>query len=64
MDLISNEFVFAKCPSAAPRGQLNTRVWVDRKKCNTDKIKTLWANHRRVEQHQAEMDFMKEFENA
>ena len=64
MDLISNEFVFAKCPSATPRGQLNTRVLVDRKQCNTDKIKTLWANHRRVEQHQAEMDFMKEFENA
>lgn len=64
MDLISNEFVFAKCPSATPRGQLNTRVWVDRKQCNTAKIKTLWANHRRVEQHQAELDFMKEFENA
>lgn len=64
MDLISNEFVFAKCPSATPRGQLNTRVWVDRKQCNTDKIKTLWANHRRVIQHQADMDFMKEFENA
>ncbi|MDH5425798.1 MAG: hypothetical protein OEY29_12460 [Gammaproteobacteria bacterium] len=64
MDLISNEFVFAKCPSETPRGQLQTRVWVDRKQCNTDKIKTLWANHRKTEYRQAEMDFMKEFTDA
>ncbi len=64
MDLISNEFVFAKCPSETARGQLQTRVLVDRKKCNQDKIKTLWANHRMAEQFQAEMDFMKAFEDA
>jgi hypothetical protein len=64
MDMISNEFVFAKCPSATLRGQLQTQVWVDRKLLNQDKIKTLWANHRRVKQQQAEMDFMKEFEDA
>jgi len=64
MDLISNEFVFAKCPDDNPRGQLKTRVWVDRKQCNQDKIKALWANHRRTEQYQAEMDFMKEFVDA
>ncbi|VAW69624.1 FIG00979822: hypothetical protein [hydrothermal vent metagenome] len=64
MDLISNEFVFAKCPSATPRGQLHTQVWVDRKQCNQEKIKTLWANHRKTEQYQAEMDFMKEFTDA
>jgi len=64
MDLISNEFVFAKCPSETLRGQLKTRVWVDRKQCNTDKIKTLWANHRRAEYHQAEMDFMDEFSDG
>jgi len=63
MDLISNEFVFAKCPSEKQRGHLKTRVLVDRKQCNTDKIKALWANHRRSEQFQAEMDFMQEFEN-
>lgn len=61
MDLISNEFVFAKCPSDTMRGQLKTRVWVDRKKCNTNKIKALWANHRKTQYQQAEMDFMKEF---
>ncbi|MDH5517562.1 MAG: hypothetical protein OEY36_07045 [Gammaproteobacteria bacterium] len=61
MDLVSNEFVFAKCPSENPRGELKTRVWVDRKQCNSDKIKTLWANHRKTEYRQAEMDFMKEF---
>ncbi|VAW95856.1 FIG00979822: hypothetical protein [hydrothermal vent metagenome] len=64
MDLISNEFVFAKCPSDVARGQLQTQVWVDRKICNTDKIKALWANHRRVKQEQAEMDFMQEFQDA
>ena len=58
MDLISNEFVFAKCPSEAPRGQLNTRVLVDRKQCNQEKIKALWANHRRTVHRQAELDFL------
>ncbi len=57
MDLISNEFVFAKVPSA-PRGELHTRVLVDRKQCNQDRIKALWAQHRRTVQQQAEMDFM------
>jgi len=64
MDLISNEFVFAKCPSENLRGQLNTRVLVDRKKCNQDKIQDLWKIHLKTEQVQAEMDFMKAFEDA
>jgi uncharacterized protein YdbL (DUF1318 family)/energy-coupling factor transporter ATP-binding protein EcfA2 len=59
MDLISNEFVFAKVPSA-PRGELQTRVLVDRKQCNQDRIKELWAKHRRTVQQQAELDFMSE----
>jgi uncharacterized protein YPO0396 len=59
MDLISNEFVFAKVPSS-PRGQLNTRVLVDRKECNRPRIQELWAQHRRTVHHQAELDFMKE----
>ena len=62
MDLISNEFVFAKVPSNGKRGELNTRVLVDRKVCNTEKIKTLWANHKRTVYQQAEMDFLKELE--
>jgi uncharacterized protein YdbL (DUF1318 family) len=57
MDLISNEFVFAKVPSAA-RGQLNTRVLVDRKECNRERIGELWAQHRRTVRQQAELDFM------
>jgi uncharacterized protein YPO0396 len=61
MDLISNEFVFAKCPAAQPRGQLNTRVLVDRKQCNQARITDLWANHRRTVHQQAELDFMEEF---
>ncbi|WP_321527718.1 SbcC/MukB-like Walker B domain-containing protein [Sedimenticola selenatireducens] len=61
MDLISHEFVFAKVPSEALRGELRTRVLVDRKQCNQERIKTLWANHRRNVYHQAELDFMQEF---
>ncbi len=57
MDLISNEFVFAKVPSA-PRGQLRTRVLVDRKVCNRERIAELWAQHRRTVYQQAELDFM------
>ncbi|HEY6645352.1 ATP-binding protein [Povalibacter sp.] len=63
MDLISNEFVFAKIPSPA-RGELHTRVLVDRKQCNQERIKVLWAQHRRTVQQQAEMDFMDDIEAA
>ncbi|WP_260294983.1 ATP-binding protein [Sedimenticola hydrogenitrophicus] len=64
MDLISHEFVFAKVPSERLRGQLNTRVLVDRKQCNQERIQALWANHRRNVYHQAELDFMQEFATA
>jgi len=57
MDLISNEFIFAKVPSA-PRGQLRTRVLVDRKVCNRERIAELWEHHRRTVYQQAELDFM------
>lgn len=63
MDLISNEFVFAKVPSA-PRGQLNTRVLVDRKECNKERIGELWAQHRRTVRQQAELDFMEDVERV
>ena len=59
MDLVSNEFVFAKVPSSL-RGQLHTRVLVDRKQCDRPRIVELWARHRRTVHHQAEMDFMAE----
>jgi hypothetical protein len=59
MDLISNEFTFAKVPSA-PRGQLRTRVLVDRKACNRERIAELWDHHRRTVYQQAELDFMDE----
>jgi len=61
MDLISNEFVFAKVPSEAPRGELNTRVLVDRKRCNQERIQALWQSHRRSVYQQAQMDFMESF---
>jgi energy-coupling factor transporter ATP-binding protein EcfA2 len=64
MDLISNEFVFAKVPSASPRGELLTRVLVDRKQCNQQRIKELWNTHRRTVYQQAELDFMQEFAGA
>jgi energy-coupling factor transporter ATP-binding protein EcfA2 len=57
MDLISNEFVFAKVPSR-PRGQLQTRVLVDRRQCNQERIVELWKHHRRTVRQQAELDFL------
>lgn len=61
MDLISNQFVFAKLPSAKPVGELNTCVLVDRKVCNQEKIKALWATHRKTIRQQAALDFMEAF---
>lgn len=62
MDLISNQYVFSKVPLAAgKRGELNTRVLVDRQQCNKEKIQELWSHHRRVVRQQAELDFMEEF---
>ena len=58
MDLISNQFVFSKCPSPKPIGELNTRVYVDRKVCNREKIAKLWANHRRTIRQQASLEFL------
>lgn len=58
MDLISNQFVFSKCPTQKPKGELKTRVLVDRKTCNQEKIKTLWENHRKTVRHQGALDFM------
>lgn len=64
MDLISNQFVFSKCPTTVAIGELKTRVLVDRKRCNQDKIKELWANHRRTVKNQAMLDFMEDFKEA
>lgn len=58
MDLISHQVVFSKCPTNEKVGELNTRVLVDRKVCNQDKIKTLWAKHRKTIRQQAMLDFM------
>ncbi|QIL89368.1 hypothetical protein GNX18_06035 [Microbulbifer sp. SH-1] len=58
MDLISNQFVFSKCPSPKPIGELKTRVYVDRKVCNQEKIAALWANHRRTIRQQASLEFL------
>lgn len=63
MDLISNQFVFAKVPAPAGYrvGELQTRVLVDRQQCNQERVRELWANHRRTIRHQAGLDFMAEF---
>ncbi len=61
MDLISNQTIFSKCPTDKKIGELKTRVLVDRKICNQDKIKELWANHRHTVRHQGMLDFMQEF---
>ncbi len=62
MDLISNQFVFSKCPTAEPVGELKTRVMLDRQVCDQEKIKKLMANHRRAIRQQAALDFMAEVE--
>ena len=61
MDLISHQTIFSKCPSANKVGELDTQVLVDRKVCNQDKIKELWAQHRRNIRVQTSLDFMQEF---
>ncbi len=61
LDLISNQFVFAKCPAPTAQGELQTLVHVDRQKLNQDRIQALWANHKRTIYNQASFDFMEEF---
>lgn len=63
MDMISNQFVFSKVPlrGGQSKGELQTKVLVDRQQCNQDKVKELWSNHRRTIRHQAGLDFMAEF---
>lgn len=58
LELVSNQFVFSKVPSAIPMGELNTRVLVDRQQLNRERIAELWANHRRVIRQQGSLDFM------
>lgn len=62
MDLISNQFVFSKCPTSAATGELKTRVLLDRQVCDQEKISKLMANHRRTIRQQAALDFMAEVE--
>lgn len=64
MDLISNQFVFSKCPTSEPVGELKTRVVLDRQVCDQEKIAQLMANHRRTIRQQASLDFMVEVEGA
>lgn len=64
MDLISNQFVFTKCPVAGKVGELGTRVLVDRQQCNSERIQELWAQHRRTIRRQASLDFMADFSDA
>ncbi len=60
MDIISNQFVFSKCPTSKANGELQTRMLVDRKICDQDKLTALWADHRKLIRHQAMLDFMQE----
>ena len=64
MDLISNQFVFSKCPTAEPVGELKTRVVLDRQVCDQEKISKLMANHRKAIRQQASLDFMVEVEGV
>lgn len=64
LDIISNQFVYTKCPTQQPVGELKTRVLLDRKVCNQEQIAKLWAKHRKTIRHQAMLDFMEEFIDA
>ena len=64
LDIISNQFVFTKCPTKEPVGELQTRVLLDRKVCKQEQIAKLWAKHRKTIRHQAMLDFMEEFIDA
>lgn len=61
LDLISNQFVYTKCPTQSLRGELKTRVLVDRKICNQAEIAKLWSKHRKTIRQQAALDFMEDF---
>jgi DNA repair exonuclease SbcCD ATPase subunit len=62
LDLVSNQFVFSKVPSATPVGELATQVLVDRQQLNVDRVEELWAQHRRVIRQQVALDFMDEIQ--
>lgn len=64
LDIISNQFVYTKCPTQEPVGELQTRVLLDRKVCKQEQIAKLWARHRKTIRHQAMLDFMEEFHQA
>ncbi len=64
LDLISNQFVFSKCPTTEAVGELNSRVVLDRQQCAPEKVKKLMDNHRRTIRQQAALDFMAEVEEA
>ena len=62
MDIISNQFIFTKCPTSEMVGELNSRVLLDRQVCDQEKIAKLMENHRRTIRQQATLDFMAEVE--
>jgi energy-coupling factor transporter ATP-binding protein EcfA2 len=61
LDLVTNQFVFAKCPSTEPVGELNTQVFIDRQQLNQEKVADLWSHHKNTLHNQAAFDFMEEF---
>jgi len=64
MDLISNQFIFSKCPTSEPVGELKSRVVLDRQVCDQEKIQQLMVNHRKAIRQQASLDFMLEVEGV
>jgi len=64
LELISNQFVFSKCATASPMGELHSRVVLDRQQCDRERIEALMANHRQTIRQQAELDFLEEVESV
>lgn len=60
-DVVSHQFVFSKVGAAQAVGELNSQVLLDRQRFNQERIKVMWANHRKVLRRQAELEFMESF---
>lgn len=60
-DVVSHQFVFSKVGAAKAVGELNSQVLLDRQRFNQERIKVMWANHRKVLRRQAELEFMESF---
>lgn len=58
IDLVSNQFIYVKCPSPTLRGELKTQVQVDAKVLKQEAVGKLWERHKESIYQQGELSFM------